>query len=134
MARKKAIPDDIREQVVARIDAFNKAHVRPNKPSPMSRLMRAMGMPAPEAGALPAGTYVPRFKGVFLYLDRVGFGGFPSEICRLRWTGSMEGWEFAIYRHSRNIYDPDEWFFPGAEDVDGTVEGAMRAGLKAYPD
>jgi hypothetical protein len=26
-----------------------------------------------------------------------------------------------------------EWFFPGAEEVDGTVQGAMRAGLKADP-
>jgi hypothetical protein len=24
-------------------------------------------------------------------------------------------------------------FFSGAEEVDGTIEGAMRAGLKAYP-
>ncbi len=134
MARKKAIPDDVREQVIARIDAFNKAHVRPDKPSPMSRLMRVMEMQAPKASALPTGTYVPRFKGSFLYLDRIGFGGRPSEICRLRWTGSMEAWEFAIYRHSRNFYDADEWMFPGTEEVDGTVEGAMRAGLKAYPD
>jgi hypothetical protein len=25
------------------------------------------------------------------------------------------------------------WMFPGGEHVDGTVEGAMRAGLEAYP-
>ena len=30
-------------------------------------------------------------------------------------------------------YDPEEWFFPGAGDVNGTIEGAMKAGLKAYP-
>ncbi len=30
-------------------------------------------------------------------------------------------------------YDPDEWFFPGSESVDGTVAGAMKAGLAAYP-
>ena len=28
---------------------------------------------------------------------------------------------------------PDSVFFPGAEEVDGTMEGAMRADLKAYP-
>lgn len=133
MARKKAIPDDIREQVVARVDAFNKAHVRASESSSISRLLQAMGVQLQKEGAQPAGSYVPHFKGSFLYLDRIGFGGRPSEICRLRWTGSMEGWEFAIYRHSRNIYDPEEWFFPGAEEVDGTVEGAMRAGMKAYP-
>lgn len=80
------------------------------------------------------GDYVPRFKGRFLYLNRVGVGGRLSEICRLTWTGDMSSWEFAIYKHSRNRYDPDEWFFPGVEEVDGTIVGAMRAGLVAYPN
>ena len=77
--------------------------------------------------------YVPRFKGRFLYLDRAGPGGRLSEICRLTWAGDMSRWDFAIYKYSNNRYDSDEWFFPGAEEVDGTVEGAMRAGLAAYP-
>ena len=45
----------------------------------------------------------------------------------------MEKWEFAIYKYSDERYDPDEWFFPGGGQVDGTIEGAMRAGLQAYP-
>ena len=45
----------------------------------------------------------------------------------------MDNWDFAIYRHSKERYDPDEWFFPGTEFVDGTVIGAMQAGLAAYP-
>jgi hypothetical protein len=45
----------------------------------------------------------------------------------------MQHWEFAIYKYSDERYDPEEWMFPGAEEVDGTIEGAMRAGLKAYP-
>ena len=45
----------------------------------------------------------------------------------------MQHWEFAIYKYSDERYDPEEWIFPGAEEVDGTIEGAMRAGLKAYP-
>src|SRR5207249_1614909 len=39
--------------------------------------------------------YVPRFKGSFLYLDRQGSGA-PGPICRLKYTGSFEAWEFAI--------------------------------------
>jgi hypothetical protein len=42
----------------------------------------------------------------------------------------MQHWEFAIYKYSDERYDPDECFFPGAEEVDGAIEGA---GLKAYP-
>ena len=41
--------------------------------------------------------------------------------------------KFAIYKWSREQYDSDEWFFPGVEFVDGTIEGAMKAGLEAYP-
>jgi hypothetical protein len=46
----------------------------------------------------------------------------------------MQHWDFAIYKFSDGRrYDPDERFFLGAEEVDGTIKGAMRAGLKAYP-
>lgn len=29
-------------------------------------------------------------------------------------------------------YDPYECFFPGEEHVDGTIEGALKAGMEAY--
>ena len=45
----------------------------------------------------------------------------------------MNRWEFAIYKYSDEHYDPTEWFFDGSGEVDGTIEGAMRAGLQAYP-
>jgi hypothetical protein len=136
MARKKIIPDEIREEVIASVDAFNKNNTttKPAQPSGITQLMRMLGMaPAAQPGK-PIGSYVPRFRGAFLYLDRIGWDGRPSEICRLKWTGKMENWEFAIYLHSRNAYDPDEWMFPGSGYVDGTVEGAMRAGMEAYPE
>jgi hypothetical protein len=76
--------------------------------------------------------YVTRYRGNYLYLDRFDYG-HVGPICRLTYTGSMDAWEFAIYRYSDERYDPDEWLFPGTEHLDGTVEGAMRAGLEAYP-
>jgi hypothetical protein len=48
-----------------------------------------------------------------------------------RWKRHWK-WEFAIFKYSDERYDPDEWMFPGGEELDGTIEGAMRAGLKAY--
>jgi hypothetical protein len=45
----------------------------------------------------------------------------------------MDSWEFAIYKYSDERYDPDEWMFPGAGHIDGTIEGAIKAGLEAYP-
>jgi hypothetical protein len=44
----------------------------------------------------------------------------------------MDKWEFAIFKYSAETYDPGEWFFPGSQHVDGTIEGAMKAGLEAY--
>ena len=80
----------------------------------------------------PEYSYVTRYRGKYLYLNRQNYGR-PDPICRLTFTGEMDSWEFAIYKYSSEQYDADEWFFPGAEDVDGTIEGAMKASLKAYP-
>jgi hypothetical protein len=76
--------------------------------------------------------YTTRYKGSYLYLDRHDYGTV-SQICRLKYTGSMDKWEFAIFKYSDERYDANEWFFPGAGSVDGTIEGALRAGLEAYP-
>jgi hypothetical protein len=38
----------------------------------------------------------------------------PIHLCRLRYCGN------------------DEWLFTGAEKVNGTVTGAMKAGMAAY--
>ena len=80
----------------------------------------------------PTCYYVARFRGPYLYLDRSDFGQV-GPICRLKYTGDMNNWEFAIFKWSTERYGPDEWFFSGSEYVDGTVEGAMMAGLHAYP-
>jgi hypothetical protein len=76
--------------------------------------------------------YVARFQGSFLYLDRHGAGA-PGPICRLKYTGSPDKWDFAIFKYSSETYDSQEWFFPGSQFVDGTIEGALKAGMAAYP-
>lgn len=78
-------------------------------------------------------SYLPRFKGAFMYLDRIDYGSAPAEICRLQYTGSIGKWKFAIFKHSSNRYDPDEFMFPGAGLLNGTIEGAMLCGMEAYP-
>ena len=74
----------------------------------------------------------PGSRGKFLYLDRSDYGRI-GPVCRLTYTGDMDDWEFAIFKWSSETYDPDEWMFPGSGEVDGTVKGAMKAGLEAYP-
>jgi hypothetical protein len=73
-----------------------------------------------------------RYRGQYLYLD------YPKTyrtwpVCRLTYTGKMDGWGFAIYKYSDERFDPTEWIFPGAKHIDGTIEGAMKAGSEAYP-
>ena len=80
----------------------------------------------------PWAHYVTNYRGAHLYLGHEHGGRF-GPICRLTYTGDMNRWDFAIYKYSDEAYDPEEWMFDGAEEVDGTIEGAMRAGLKAYP-
>jgi hypothetical protein len=103
------IPEAIKAQVAARIAAFNRAVLQD-----------------------PNVYYQPRYQGAFLYLDRCDYGQV-ARICRLTYTGTLDHWEFAIFKYSDERYAPDEWLFPGSEQVDGTIEGAMRAGLAAYP-
>lgn len=71
--------------------------------------------------------YMAKYRGKFLYLDK-----YDAHICRLTFTGDMNNWDFAVYKYSSEKYDPDEWFFPGAGHVDGSIEGAMMAGLELY--
>jgi hypothetical protein len=103
------IPDAIKAQVVDRIAAFNR-----------------QTFPDPQV------CYQPRYQGAFLYLDRWDHGRV-ARICRLAYTGTLDRWEFAIYKYSDERYAPDEWLFPGAAHLDGTLEGALRAGIVAYP-
>lgn len=109
MAKKKDIPDEIQrsaEEVVAR---FNSEHLDDVDVR-----------------------YIVCFKESYLYLDRSDFGR-SDRICRLKYSGDFADWEFAIFKFSSETYDPDEWMFPGSDAVDGSIEGAMLAGLEAYP-
>ena len=106
---KKRIPDEVRAQVNAIVEKFN----------------------AEELQGVHS-YYIARFGGSYLYLDRNEWG-HTCHVCRLKYNGSIDNWDFAIFKYSKEHYDPEEVLFPGGGHVDGTVEGAMRAGLEAYP-
>ena len=106
---KRSIPDEVKKEVTQIIDGFNQ------------KVLKGLG-----------GSYIPRYRGSCLYLNR-NDAGRQSSICRLTYTGDMQNWEFAIFKYSSETYDPDEWIFPGSEFIDGTIEGAMKAGMEAYP-
>jgi hypothetical protein len=135
MPRKKLIPDEIRDQVIAIVNQFNEDNTFPSEANPMRQVLQVLGVssPSPKESQHRIGEYVPRFRGAYLYLDRIDYYERPSKICRLEWTGTIDKWEFAVYKYSENHYDPNEWMFPGFGEVDGTISGAMKAGNRAYP-
>ncbi len=107
--KRASIPDEVKRQVEAIVERFNR-----------------------ENSNRDDCYYEAEFKGSYCYLHRADYGRL-GPICRLTYTGKMDGWEFAIFKWSSETYSPNEWAFSGSEFVDGTIEGAMRAGLEAYP-
>jgi hypothetical protein len=99
------IPEEVKIAMMQRVVAFNKA----NK-----------------------SLFQVEFKGKYCFLSKIGWKE-PTKLGRMAWTGDIEKWTFDVYKYSRNFYDPNEFMFPGQEELDGTIEGAMRAGFKIYP-
>ena len=77
--------------------------------------------------------YYADIKGKFIYLMRNSVYIPAEKVCRLSYNGDLNKMDFAIYKYSTEKYDPNEIFFPGIKYVNGTLEGAMLAGLEAYP-
>ena len=117
MPQKRSIPFEIQAEVQKLIDEFNRVHLKEAR-----SLLNAFFPRKVKRG------YSARFRGRYLYLDRTDRSE-PLPICRLAWSGRIDNWDFAIYKYSSEKYDPEEWFFPGEEYVDGTVTGAMKAGM-----
>ncbi|MCP3929953.1 MAG: hypothetical protein GY705_12735 [Bacteroidetes bacterium] len=57
-----------------------------------------------------------------------------TKLGRLKYEGKMDNWSFAVFKYSNERYDADEFMFPGAAELNGTIEGALRAGCEIYPD
>ena len=75
--------------------------------------------------------FYTRFRGRYLYLFFETPKGFEP-FCRLGFTGDPNGWKFAVFQSRSKRYEPPSPDFPGAQLFDGTVEGALRAGVAAY--
>lgn len=104
------ISEEVKIAIGQRVQAFNKAH---------------------------KAQFQVEFKGKFCYLSKIAptywSKAVETKLGHLTWTGDIEKWTFDVYKYSREFYDPNEYMFPGREDLDGTIEGAMRAGFKLYP-
>ena len=107
--RREPIPEHVKEQTDTLISVFNKKVIKD-----------------------PTRYYVARYRGPYLYLDRLAYGA-QQRIARLAYDNGTGAWTFAIFKYSDERYDADEWLFPGSGFLVGTFEGALKAGLEAYP-
>ena len=108
---KKVISDELRAEVEAIIAQYNEDTYKKAKKNVY---------------------YFAAFKGKFLYLNRQEYH-LLNPICRLAYQPDTQSWDFAVYKWSKDAYDPNEFFFPGSGLANGTVLGAMKAGDEAYP-
>lgn len=76
--------------------------------------------------------YIPDARGKFIYLRRLWPDNSLENVGRLTYNGDTENMHFAIFNYSTEKYDSSA-IFPGNQYLNGTIEGAMMAGLKAYP-
>ena len=48
-----------------------------------------------------------RWRGSYAYIDAATPDGDMWQLCRLKWNGHHDHWEFAIYLASRDGYEPN---------------------------
>jgi len=132
MAKSKSIPKEIKNKVLEIVEVFNKEHdttflmtfrgqfayLAKTEERPMANIFqeiiaKKMGIPLNQ---------MPKKKTPKI----------ETKLGRLKYNGQIDNWDFAVFKYSREFYDPDEWMFPGAEELDGTVEGALSAGQEIY--
>lgn len=86
-----------------------------------------------------------RFRGSFAYVDALQRNGWhlpgtpqetqdlidatPTRLCRLRYLGSPDRWEFAFYKYSDEIYEPS--FLPSGA-FEGIPEEAFDCAAGVY--
>jgi len=77
--------------------------------------------------------YCADARGKFIYLYRLMPSGI-QRLGRLTYLGDPENMEFTIFNDLTEKYDPKKRVFSGVEYLDGTIEGALKAAIKAYPE
>ncbi|NGX64010.1 MAG: hypothetical protein KR126chlam6_01434 [Candidatus Anoxychlamydiales bacterium] len=71
-------------------------------------------------------------RGKFIYLYRLMPKGI-QRLGRLTYLGDPENMEFTIFNDLSEKYDPKKRLFSGSVYLDGTIEGALKAVVEAYP-
>ncbi len=70
-------------------------------------------------------------EGPYIYF-KVAYDGQLTPILRAIYTGDEKTWKFEIFQSASGKYVSTEEDFPGRKYLDGSFEGAMKAGIETY--
>ena len=130
----KSIPKEIKINVLEIVDAFNDKH----KTNFLMTFRGQFAYLSKTKEQSTANIFRERLlKKMGISLDQSPNPDAPiieTKLGRLKYNGQMDNWDFAVFKYSREFYAPNEWMFPGAEKLDGTIDGALRAGIEIYPN
>ena len=131
MAAKKSIPKDVKTEVLAIVAAFNEEHETAFQMTFRGRFAYL----AKTEQASPNVFQQILAQKMGIPIERLMQQTAPSvttKLGRLAYNGAMDNWGFAVFKYSREVYDANELWFPGAEELDGTITGALNAGMQLY--
>jgi len=63
-----------------------------------------------------------RTRGRFMYVDEDG-----RSLCRLKYIGKKDDWDFAIFKWSTERYSEDDFLFPSSGSAKALIETALEA-------
>jgi hypothetical protein len=133
MAKKAStIPTQAKYEALADVQAFNEANRTEYLLSfkgNYAYLGRGVKPKNTQAAFEAASKFMPP-KLAKLFVNK----SVETKVGRLTWKGN--GWDFAPFLYSSETYDTSgeaRFMMPGAKFLDGTIEGALKAGLQLYP-
>jgi len=124
----KSIPKDIKKNVLQIMESYNEenrtsfemtfqgafAYLIKLEDQPMAHIFRQM---------IIQKTGTPPIQGDMKIETKIG---------RLKYNGQMDNWDFSLFSYSEESYDSGESNFPGLEELDGTIEGTLKASQEFY--
>lgn len=131
----KSIPKEVKNEVLKIIDSFNEEHKTAFQMTFRGRFAYLAKTEKQQVNI--ANTFRQMIaQKMGIPIKQMAVQDAPTietKLGRLKYNGQMDNWDFAVFRYSREFYDADEFMFPGAGELDGSIEGALRAGLEIYP-
>ncbi len=132
MTKSKSIPKEVKEQVTQIVEDYNQKNKTNFHISFKSKFAYLSKIEQQDDIANFFMQQLAKKMGVSLDVPKQNTS-IETKLGRLTYNGQIDNWDFAVFRYSNEKYDPNEFMFPGFGELDGTIEGALNAGMQLYP-